>query len=99
MVASGIDPHHDKDAVNYGNTGLVCDMKGESWESLPYPIVIDSGASASVMPESWCAHSQVHETEASRRGVYYTAANGQKIYNKGERCITMMTEEGHKRNM
>ena len=99
LIAGGQDRDEEKEAVTYGNTGLVCSMTGDSWESMPYPIVVDSGASASVMPESWCEHFKIHETEASRHGVYYTAANGQKIYNKGERHITMMTQEGIKRNM
>lgn len=42
----------DKDAVNYGTEKVVCNMSGDSWESLPLPIVVDSGASESVMPES-----------------------------------------------
>ena len=29
---------------------LVCNMNGDKWEALPYPIIIDSGACASVMP-------------------------------------------------
>ena len=99
MVKSGEQQGGDNEAVTYGNTGLVCKMSGDPWESMPYPIIVDSGASASVMPASWCAHSKVHETEASRKGLYYTAANGHKIYNQGERQITMMTREGVKRNM
>ena len=89
----------DKDAVANGATGSVCNMNGGSWGSLPYPIVVDSGASTSVMPLSWCSHVEIKDTEASKRGVFYTAANGQRIYNKGERQVTMMTQEGIKRNM
>ena len=33
---------------------LVCSMIGRQWESLPFPIVIDSGACASVLPTDWC---------------------------------------------
>ena len=87
----------DKDAAANGATGFVCNMNGGSWESLPYPIVVDSGASASVTPEKWCEHVQLHETEASKRCIYYTAANGHKIYNKGERQVTMMSREDHLR--
>ena len=29
---------------------LVCTMTGQNWESLPFPVIIDSGACASVMP-------------------------------------------------
>ena len=35
---------------------LICGMSGRQWECLPYPIVIDSGACASVIPTNWCNH-------------------------------------------
>ena len=38
-------------------------------------------------------------TEASRKGEHYTAANGGKIFNRGDKTITMMSREGHLRNM
>ena len=73
---------------------FVCNMTGQTWESLPFPITIDSGSCASVMPTSWCGHVPLQETEQSRAGEYYRAANGQKIYHEGERVISMMTQEG-----
>ena len=69
------------------------------WESLPHPIIVDSGASRSVLPLKWCTHVRTIETDASRRGEHYTAANGGKIYNKGDKVVTMMSREGHLRNM
>ena len=34
--------------VEYDDEGeLICNMQGKGWESLPYPIVINSGAAAS----------------------------------------------------
>ena len=78
---------------------LVCNMTGESWESFPFPIIIDSGACASVMPTTWCNHVPVTETPQSKAGDYYRAANGQKIYQEGERTISMMTQEGALRDM
>ena len=38
-------------------------------------------------------------TEAPRNGQHYTAANDGKIYNKGEKLVTMMSREGHMGNM
>lgn len=74
-------------------------MSGNTWESLPYPTIIDSGASCSVLPVDWCGHTAILFTEASRRGQHYTAANGGKIYNKGKKLVTMMSKEGPMRNM
>ena len=39
------------------------------------------------------------QIEASRRGEHYIAANDGKIYNDGEKTATMMSREGHMRNM
>ena len=80
------------------SNGMLDNVKKDVWESLPHPIIIDSGASTSVLPLSWCAHVQTTETDASRRGEHYTAANGGKIYNRGDKIVTMMSREGHKRN-
>lgn len=86
--------------VDYsGVEGLLCNMEGDSWERFPYPIIIDSGASASVMPTDWCAHVATKETEDSKNGQRYTAANGRNIFNEGETVVTMMSLEGHLRNM
>ena len=74
-------------------------MIGQGWENLPFPIIINSGACASVMPTSWCSHVPVYETPQSKAGEHYRAANGQKIYQEGERIVSMMTQEGSMRDM
>ena len=73
---------------------LVCSMTGQTWESLPFPIIIDSGACASVMPSGWCRHVPTQKTKQSEDGEYFRAANGSKIYNKGQKSVSMMTREG-----
>ena len=93
FVRTGCD-----DGVEYGS-GTVNHVEKDTWEPLPQPIIIDSGASTSVMPLKWCSHVRTIETEASRRGEHYTAANGGKIYNKGDKVVTLMSREGHLRNM
>ena len=74
-------------------------MAGQSWESLPFPIIIDSGACASVMPTECCNHVPLYDTPQSQAGDYYRAANGNKIYHEGERIVSMMTQEGSLRDM
>ena len=68
-------------------------MGGNNWESLPYPVIIDSGAAASVLPEKWCGHVKTMSSAASRNGEHYTAANGGKIFNRGEKTAAMMSKE------
>ena len=73
-------------------------MTGQSWEDLPFPIIIDPGACASVMPTTWCSHVPVKERPQSKAGDFYRAANGNRIYHEGERTISMMTQEGSMRD-
>ena len=64
-----------------------------------FPVVIDSGACASAMPSGWCKHQPLQKTTQSESGGYFRAANGTKIYNEGQRCVSMMTREGVWRDM
>ena len=84
-----------------GNDGSqqLCPMTGESWEQLPFPIIVESGACASVMPFNWCTHVPLRPTPQSEANEYVKAANGQKIYNDGQRMVTSMTKEGTNRDM
>ena len=69
------------------------------WESLE--VIMDSGAHVSVGPRNigTKAGYTVRESEASRAGVCYTAANGGEIPNLGERLLAVITEEGTVRGM
>lgn len=78
---------------------MVCNMTGQRWEKLPFPVIIDSGACASVMPTDWCDHLPIQLTRGSEFGEFFRAANGVKIPNEGERLVSMMTREGHMRDM
>ena len=50
-------------------------------------VTADSGAADHVAPKSVASHLKVQETEASRQGVKYVAANGHKIANVGQKKI------------
>ena len=78
---------------------FVCNMTGEKWEQLPCPAIIGSGASASVIPTPGCPHAPVAPTPQSDAGEYFRAANREKIFNRGQKLITMMTQEGVQRDM
>ena len=67
------------------------------YESLPYPIIIDSGAAESVLPKDWCPQAALLKGESF--GKNYTAANGSAIKNRGEKIVSMMTQEGQWKNL
>ena len=63
-----------------------------SWEKME--IIIDSGATVSVMPPSAAACYPVAQGAASRAGVCYEVANGQELPNLGEKFMAVLTSEG-----
>ena len=71
----------------------------DEWISLPYDLVIDSGAAETVIPLSWLGSHPIEESPDSRAGAYYTAANGERIDNEGQRIFTLATSEGVVRKM
>ena len=89
----------DDDADCEDDSKLVCNMIGQQWESLPFPVIVDSGACASVIPTDWCDHVPTTSTPQSKAGEFFRAANGRKIFNQGEKVISMMTKEGAMRDM
>ena len=80
-------------------SSMVCQMIGESWGQLPFPIIIDSGACTSVMPSSWCPHVPTEETTESKAGEFFRAANGEKTVNEGKKVVSLMAREGVTRDM
>ena len=57
-------------------------------------VTADSGAADHVAPKNVASHLKIQETEASRQGVKYVAANGQKIANVGQKAVQGVTDEG-----
>ena len=102
-MANGVDKRsrtrRADEELDEEETAIVCNMIGESWESLPFPIIIDSGACASVMLTTWCNHVPIQDIPQSKAGGFYRAANGNNIYHEGERIVPMMTQEGSLRDM
>ena len=64
------------------------------WEFMPYPLVVDSGAAETVLPSAWFINHKLHESEGSRMGAVYTAANGGELENEGEKHLYLATVEG-----
>ncbi len=69
-------------------------FEGGQWEKIPRGITIDSGAAESVIPKNCCTAYPTREAGASKAGVYYLAANGEKVYNEGERNVGFATVDG-----
>ena len=62
------------------------------WEKVR--IQVDSGAIDTVGPKSMAGAFRMRETEMSRKGIGFVAANGSEIKNYGEKLIVGYTDEG-----
>ena len=67
------------------------------WEL--FTITVDSGAAESVAPPDAGDTFPLVETQAAKDGLYYISATGDRVYNEGERRITVTMPEGHKQSM
>ena len=56
-------------------------------------VIVDSGAADHVGPPGFIPKVQIVESEGSRTGRRYVAANGSKVPNLGEKAVKMMTDE------
>ena len=71
--------------------------KEGEWEVIDF--AVDSGATETVINEDMISSVAVLEGPASKRGVKYEVANGDRIPNIGEKKFTSYSEEGKKRNI
>jgi len=62
------------------------------WEEIE--VIVDSGASSTVLPPTFGRQYDVQESAGSKAGVCYEIANGQHLPNLGEKRLAVMTEEG-----
>ena len=62
-------------------------------------MLVDSGASETVVPPHAVTAAEVVPSDASRRGVMYEVANGERIPNLGEKTFRAASEEGHVRDL
>ena len=92
------DKKHGK---NMGGLQVVRTIEPESlnmctddgnWELLE--VAVDSGATESVMLDQLLTSIPTAPSAASRRGVEYEVANGQRVPNEGEKRFNAITEDG-----
>ena len=75
----------------------LCNLETSKYELVE--ITVDSGAEESVTPLNVLAQFPTRETENSKSGEQFVAANGSVIDNEGERKVEMHTLDGVKRSM
>ena len=80
-----------KEGFKESSNGEVNNIIG-TWE--PISVTIDSGAGNNVAPKNSFPWIPMQENEDSRRGRYYTTANGKKVYVLGEKVVTIRSKEG-----
>ena len=66
--------------------------ESQGWHQIE--VVLDSGAADSVCPREMCPQYAVEDSDASRAGVYYTGANGGKLYNLGQTHVPVALDNG-----
>ena len=80
-----------KDQLN-----AVQEMDGR-WERIR--MIMDSGATVTVVPPTVGRLYHVQESPASKAGVEYTVANGDSLPNLGQKMLPLVTAEGTMRGM
>ena len=76
---------------------MINGFRKQEFETMPCPVIVDSGAADNVLPEGWCPQAVVMKGRSTGRT--YTAANGSPIESKGAELVTMMTREGQRKDM
>ena len=70
-----------------GNTDL-CELQQNTWAPMPKPLVVDSGAGETVMPEVWLTKHPLTESDGSRTNGFVQEQmifTRSKAYNEGHR--------------
>ena len=73
------------------------EFAGSGWELIR--IVVDSGASETVMPRDLCPMIKTRESPGSRDKQEYRAANGHTILNEGEKEMLVLTQHNQQRRL
>ena len=87
-----ITRHMEAGAPTGGELCAAWRLESQGWSRVD--CVLDSGAADSVCPRSMAPQFAITETDASRAGVYYTAADGGRIANVGETTVPIALENG-----
>ena len=69
-------------------------IENQGWHQIE--VVLDSGAVDSVCPKEMCPQFGIEDSYASKAGVFYTNANGGKLYNLGQTHVPIALDTGAK---
>ena len=72
----------------------LCKITQSQWAPLPKALVVDSGAGKTVLPSEWLPAHDVAESPGSRSNEYYTTADGNKVYNEGQKSVVVSCMDG-----
>ena len=79
--------------VRSGPTLAVTERDENGFEKIPLGITSDSGAADTVAPEELFTDYPLEDSPGSLANVWYVGAGGQRIKNKGQRRILVLTKE------
>lgn len=65
----------------------LCEFAQTEWVPLPKPLVVDSGAGETVIPNDCLPQHPTKASVGSNSDDYYTTADGTKVYNEGEKRL------------
>ena len=77
-----------------GNTPGLHNLDETKWVEFPEAMVVDSGAAVTVLPKAWFGDYALMESAGSRAGAHYNAANGEPIWNEGEKNLVLSCPDG-----
>ena len=78
-----------------GAWGVKSVIKADAWRTMPYPLIIDSGAAETVLPEEWFTdHSIIEATEKEKEENWFIAADGGEVRVKGSKTLLMAMLDG-----
>ena len=68
-------------------------LRVENWEDIMIEVVLDSGACRHVMARESAPGYQVHDSNASRRGLGFVVGNGERIPNEGQVVLNLDADD------
>ena len=77
-----------------GNSAGLRNVGEQTWVEFPEPLVIDSGAAETGLPTHWFMDHELKESPGSRSGQHDLAANGDAIFNDGEKVLVLADKDG-----
>ena len=72
----------------------ICNVEGVAWESLPYLVIIDSGAARSAFPGTLGEHIGTCPVAESRKGLHVVVADGGETFKRCDGSVSPSANKG-----